>query len=262
MKKILLLLLVACTVNTAGAQTKRELKKVTELVMPGEEGSNGAAVVWHPVQKKYYAAFAGNAIFPMAVFDSKGKEISDGTLTTDYDLRGMWFNPKTKTIEANCYDTSGWIRYQLNVKGIPGSPVVFLSGMNQPSEQSVGAYNPKNSSMYFLTADGVSVYKLDGTNTSTIALKKTAEEDDMIFDDDNEDYNHSTVIYTGIPKAELGILNMTDKTIDLFNSATGIYTSSWTLPEDVPVNPLFNFAYANGIVWLFDKSSRTWLGYK
>lgn len=262
MKKIFLLLLVISSITTANAQTNRTLKKVMELQMPGDLGSNGTAVVWHPAQKKYYAAFAGNADFPLAIFDSKGKEISDGTLTTGYDLRGMWYNAKTKMLEGNCYDDIGWVRYKLNAKGLPETPEIFLPGMNQPAEQNVGQYDPKKNSVYFLGTDGVAIYNMDGTSSSTIFLKKEADDDDMMFDDDNEDYNKVTLIYTGIAKSELGILNITDKKVELYNVATGVLNGSWTLPEDAPVYSMFNFAYANGIVWLFDKDARKWLGYK
>ena len=51
------------------AQTPQALKKVMELKMPKTvdddmPGTRGASVVWHPVNKKYYACFAGNADYP------------------------------------------------------------------------------------------------------------------------------------------------------------------------------------------------------
>ena len=42
------------------AQNTKDLKKVMELQIYGEGGANGACVAWHPAQKKYYAAMAGN----------------------------------------------------------------------------------------------------------------------------------------------------------------------------------------------------------
>lgn len=262
MKKILLLLLTITAFTATNAQTTRKLKKVLELVMPGTDGSNGAAVVWNPAQKKYYAVFAGNETFPMAVFDVAGKEVSDGELTAGYDLRGMWYNPKTKAIEANCYDSTGWVTYKLDAKGLPGIPDIFLPGMNQPSSQSVATFNPKTNGIYFLSTDGISVYKMDGTPSSTLTLKKTATGDEIEFSADNPAYNNTTVIFTGIPKAELGVLNIEEKKIDLFSSSTGIFSNSWAIPDDVPLYSYFNFSYANGIVWFFDKDTRIWMGYK
>jgi hypothetical protein len=55
------------------AQLVKTLKKTIELQMPktlddSMPGTRGAAVVWHPVQKKYYAAFAGNQGYPIGCF--------------------------------------------------------------------------------------------------------------------------------------------------------------------------------------------------
>src|SRR5258705_5019326 len=61
------------------AQVEKTLKRTIELKMPGQvfkskstgedsiPGTRGGAVVWHPVQKKYYAAFVGNERYPLAV---------------------------------------------------------------------------------------------------------------------------------------------------------------------------------------------------
>src|SRR5258706_8069777 len=107
MKKIFftLLLMLPFLLN---AQLVKTLKKTIELKMPGKvyvsvntgndsmPGTRGAAVIWHPVQKKYYAAFAGNWDYPLAVFNSTGQILSGEELTTKEDLRGLWYNPKLK----------------------------------------------------------------------------------------------------------------------------------------------------------------------
>src|SRR5215813_581029 len=76
------------------AQTKQSLKKVLELKMPKTEdddmaGKRGASVAWHSVQKKYYAVFAGNAEYPLAIFDMTGKLLSDEDQTAMTDTRGL-----------------------------------------------------------------------------------------------------------------------------------------------------------------------------
>ena len=263
MKQSLLLLLLVCFLTATNAQAqKKTLKKTAELVMPGDVGSNGASVVWHPLQKKYYAAMAGNAIYPFSVFDIKGKRISDESLEAGNDLRGLWYNTKTKSIDGNCYDSAGWVTYKLDAKGLPTAPEIILSGMYQPTGQSVGVYNTKLNAVYFLSVTGVSVYDIKGTETNMIALKMKKDGDDIMFDDDNTLYNTKSLIYTGIPKMELGLLNTEEGKIELFNGADGLYTKDWLLPKDAPLNSVFNFAYANGIVWLFSKEDRKWVGYK
>ncbi len=91
MRKICLSLLCAIPLFL-NAQVVRTLKKTIELKMPktAEDtlcGKRGAAVVWHPLQKKYYAAFAGNAGFPLAVFDVAGKRLSGDKPKSENDLR-------------------------------------------------------------------------------------------------------------------------------------------------------------------------------
>ena len=119
MKKLILSLLLALPFLLQ-AQLVKTLKKTIELKMPGKvfvsiltgkdslPGTRGGAVVWHPLQKKYYAAFAGNWKFPMAVFDISGKLLSNEDLTTFEDLRGMWYVPKLKKICGNGYSEIGW----------------------------------------------------------------------------------------------------------------------------------------------------------
>ncbi len=69
--------------STAQAQTI--LKQVLVLQMPEDDGSNSASVVWHPLTKKYYTSMAGNASYPMGVFNEKGKLIQDD-MDADYAI--------------------------------------------------------------------------------------------------------------------------------------------------------------------------------
>jgi hypothetical protein len=260
MKKIILSALMLAVTLTLSAQN-RTLKKVIEFSMPGENGSNGAAVVYHPLQKKYYAAMAGNADYPLSAFDLKGTLLTNEDITTGFDVRGMWYNSKTKTIQANGYNDFGWTNFKLDAKGSPTGNEVFVEGLKQPTEQSVGTFNDKQQKVYFLKDISIVQYDLKGNEEKTFPLNPKIVADDAMGEGLPSDYN-GTAIYTGIVKGEIGLLNNTDKTIELYNLATGKPTFKWKLPEDVPDNSLFNFAYSNGIVWLFDKDLRTWFGYK
>ncbi len=275
MKRITLILLSLCILTIANAQTaknavtKKTLKKVFEVAMPEGDGSNGGSVAYNPVAKKYYIPMLGNASYPMAIFDLKGKEITNGTAGND--LRGLWYNPKTKQLEGNCYDSGGWVKYKLNTKGDISkddgyfkSEFIFENDMRQPDNQAVGFFSSQDNMVYFLTqSGGVSVYDMKGYEKKTIALKKSKDADAIYFEDD-EDVNpyNSTLIFTGIPKSEIGLLNLDDKKIELYNKTTGVLSTEWQLPSDAVVFPMFNFTYANGMVWLFDKDNRKWIVYK
>lgn len=270
MKKILLLTsstLLFASLMTYG-QTAKPLKKVLELKIPREGGANAATVAWHPVQKKYYAAMAGNVEFCMAVFDVNGKLLSAPEQQTLFDVRGLWYNPTPGTLQINGYNDFGWGEYKLDPKGAPTKVEILFDGMNQPDEQSVGAFNPKEKVIYFFNEEGnIEKYDLHtGKYVEDIELHlgQTKEEADSLSDnyDYLDSYNNTTVIYTGITGAELGLLKYSDNEIELYSLETGYITRRLTLPDDAPVKEFLNFAFCNGIYWLFDTEDRIWKGYK
>ncbi len=265
---IILILALVCLTTTTNAQSKKTLKKVLELTMPGEsggqDGTRGANVAFNPVLKKYYAAFAGNAAYPLSVFDSKGKMLSGEDLKTEADLRGLWYNPITKTLQGNCYDDGGWINYKLDAKGMPQSPTNLLEGTFQPGIQSVGVFDAIKKTVYFLKDNTIIGYNIKGEEGKTITLTIVKGDDDMEDALLPERYNNTTVIFTGLPKMEFGLYDTEAKTIELYNRATGKKTAIWQLPEDLPEaeKTNFNFSYCNGMVWLFDQEARAWYAYK
>lgn len=277
MKKVLLFTtLFLVTANMLQAQLKQTLKKVMELKMPKTAddlmpGTRGASVAWHPVQKKYYAVMAGNADYPLAVFDATGKRISDEDLTAMNDSRGLWYNPASKEINGNGYGETGWFKFVMNSKGIPTSSSVTLEGLNQPDGQCVGAFHPVRKEVMFLYNGVVSLYSLaDGSTSGSVQInwgkKKSSGNSDGGSDTDTQEtpeaYNNTTVIYTGIKNSELGFLNTEKKTIELYDFQTGFLTKEIPLPGNAVTESSFNFAYANGIYWLFNIEARTWIGYK
>ena len=282
MKKTLLLILafVSGTTFAVAQVSGRSLKKVMELQMPRTTdddmpGTRGASVAWHPVQKKYYASFAGNAGYPHAVFNMTGKRISGDELNTDVDTRGLWYNAKTKKISGNGYASNGWFNYTLDPKtGIPSQYNIEFEGTNQPNDQCVGTYNPLANEVLFLDGDNVVAYSAadakekDGsritlhwgrTKSQGVAEKKEGEED---VTGPPEGYNKTTIIFSGIAGAEIGVLNTIDRQVELYNGKTGFMTQKLKIPEDAVLEESFNFAYANGIYWLFNIEERKWIGYK
>jgi hypothetical protein len=243
------------------------LKKVMELKVIGKGGANGAAVAWDPVSKRYYTAVAGNSDFPLSVFNASGTLISDTNLKTLIDIRGLWFNTKTKTLQANGYNETGWVSYNTNSKGIPESVTTLFTGMTQPNEHTVGTYDAKNNYIYFLDNTEMLVIEqydvASGKYLNTVFIHPGTTLSDIIDEDWDEevmsDYNTTSAIYTGITDSEIGLLNVIKSQIELFN-LEGLVTKVLTLPENTPVNEMFNFSYCNGIYWFFDKENRKWIG--
>lgn len=270
MKKITLFVLITLytCINLMAQVIARPLKEVAILTMPGDNGSNGASVVWHPALKRYVASFAGNAAYPLAIFDVMGNRISPDGLETMLDLRGMWYNTVTKRIEANGYNDKGWISYQLDVKGIPEDFKSILSGQVQPDAQSVGVFDAAKKRVCFLNGSKIFSYSLQGAIADDIIELKfknnVSTQPEGELEDNSKpvaEYNITTLCYTGMVNAEFGVLNYGEIQIECYNRK-GILTKIFKLPEDISLYTNFNFAYANGIWWMFDKDNRKWVGFK
>jgi hypothetical protein len=252
-----------------------QVKNVTSLQMPltaSDEmpGRRGASVVWHPVQKKYYAFFAGNKDFPMGVFKNNGTLLSSEFLRAGFDTRSLWYDTYRKSICATGYDNFGWAKFTLSNSGTDIADISILKeGKNQPTENSVGAYDSKNQLMYFLNGNQVEVYNSQTIKTNNnlnlkihFGIKNAIDIPDQDTYEIPENYNNTSLIYTGIKNSELGVLNTTDKAIELYSKKTGLLTKTINLPSTAPTETSFNFAYTNGIYWLFDMDARIWRGYK
>ena len=79
---------------------------------------------------------------------------------------------------------------------------------------------------------------------------------------ENENYNFTNVVASGIKDAEFGLLNTVEKQIEIYNRKEGYLQQTLKLPKGAPVEASFNFAFSNGIYWLFDIENRKWIGYK
>ena len=260
------------TCFTISAQVPQQLKKVMELKMPKTleddmPGTRGASVAWHPVFKKYYACFAGNADYPLAVFDATGKRLSDEDLTVLMDTRGLWYNPATKLICGNGHGDLGWFSYMLDKTGLPTDITMIRNNMHQPFAQCVGVFNTTDKQVLFLNGSQVYMYESDGTLADSLVIHWNRKKTDGADEDEDptlqhEDYNLYALIYTGIKGQELGFLNITNKQADLYDIKTGFLTKVLAFPETAVVEQTFNFAYANSIYWLFNMELRKWVGYK
>ena len=249
---------------TIDAQQTKALKKVIELQMPKGEGNNGASVIYHPIQKKYYASFAGNAAYPLCVFDIKGKRISTDDLKAGFDVRSLWYNSSNQALQGNGYNDFGWTNFTLDKAGIPTGNEVFMDGMNQPGAQSVGAFDDKNKMVYFLSDDRVAIYNFKGQSKGEMKFTFDEKNTEEVATEGllPEKFNSTNLIFTGIDKAEWGLLDIENKKVFLFNRISGKLTQQWTIDSPTDFQSMFGFAYTNGLVFIFNKAERKWEGYK
>jgi len=267
---ILVMTSLLSVAQPAGALKK--LKKGITLKVARSEsdempGTRGASVAWHPGLKKYYAAMAGNVAYPLSVFDATGKRVSPDSLNCEADVRGLWYNPVAKTIQGNAYGDGGWFSYKLDAKGMVKEVESLMEEMTQPNEQSVGAYNPVASQVLFLDGSKVFFYKMsDGLSEDFVNIHWGRTKAEGASEEEDEtvtpvSYNTS-LVFTGIKGAELGFLNIDENQIELYSIEDGFLTRKLQLPEGTASYQSFNFAFSNGMYWLFNIEARTWTSYK
>ncbi len=266
-KLIVLLLLVTICGHEAGAKKAKTLKRVMTLKTDRSGGMNGASVAWNPDQKKYYAAMSGNTYFPMFVYTAEGKIISDNLQETMFDVRGLWYNTTTQTLQTNGYKNFGMAEYVTDATGMPVAVKKMALASRQPNEQATAAYNTALNVLYFYDHDSSRIVKEDFNDTVTVtALHLGVKKRSKIKKHSNsevlKDYNENTCVYSGVANAEVGLLNYKERQIELYNPETGLLKKVLQLPPDAPLEPSLNFSNCNGIYWFFDKKKREWRGYQ
>lgn len=216
-----------------------------------KSGTNASSVTFNPKTNLYYAAFAGNSSYPLEVFDIEGKNIYQ--TSTGVDIRGLWWNKKSKSLEANCYSDGGIVSFPLNKQGFPsiGAQTLFEGVDHQPSANSCGVYDSKKKQTLYYKFGNIYKYA-KGNKVSTLNLP--------IKNKDN--INAQCMIYTGKKSMEIGLLDYVNKEVYLYNSKTGKKTAKITLPSDAITYSAFRFAFANNYVFLYDSDSRNWVGYQ
>ena len=257
---------------TLHAQTVRQLRKFVELKMPKGPGDNGGTVAINSKNRYYYATIAGNKTYSMAYFNAVGEMMSPPDLSLLADVRGMWYNPALKTMQANGYGASGWFNYVLDESGVPYDIKPYLTGQLQPYPNSVGQFNQRENLVHFLKGSVILAYDPatgKEVKEKTILLK-TGYSKKMLPPADYKidsfkvltKYNSTTVIYTGISNAEFGLLNVETNEIELYSKADGLNTQKLKLPAEAHPTDKLNFSYCNNVYFVYEKSKRSWIGYR
>ncbi len=239
-------------------------RRVFEIKIP-DGGANGAAVVYHPKEKLYYAAQAGNASFPLVIFNEDGKIVSSTEQTALIDIRGLWYNPKTKDIGGNGYAQFGWFHYNLDKKGMVEGIDVFKKGRYQPDDHSPGVLNTEDNEVLFLDGLNIACYTTDGESkrkTIQLFIGKKAAGDAGVGSSFESNYNTRSLIYTGKEGSEIGLLNVAQKQVELYSIKTGYMTKIVKLPLSFKHESFFNFSYSNDTYWVFNKETRNWNGFR
>ncbi len=253
-RPIFVLLFLIATPLVSLAQLIDHPKASLTLSFKQSSGTNGAAVAYNPDKNLYYAVVAGNAVFPMEAFDGSGKNVY--TTEAGSDMRGLWWNPKTKQLEGNGYGSTGIVGMSLDASGYPslGNSTIFEGGDHQPGSNSCGTYDGKKNIWYFNESGFTYYSRKKGTEAGTLSLK--------IDNTQLENLNNTSVIYTGVKTMELGVLDYANKRVYLINKKTGEITATVQLPSDAVTHYSFRFSYANKHIFTYSTETRSWTGYQ
>lgn len=253
MRNLLLFVSSICVSAVSFSQLIDHPKASLTLKIEQSSGTNGAAVAYNPVSELYYCVMAGNASYPLEVFDKNGNGVYQ--TNAGVDMRGIWWNPKTKTLEGNGYGESGIVSFAMDENDYPslGIQTVFPGGDHQADAQSVGTFDSKKNLIMYYNQGVLYSYKRSNGQLA----KKT-----ILNNPSENNTNAYTVVYTGVKKMEVGLLDYTNNKVLLFNSKTGHQTATIHLPNSATTNHAFRFSYANKYVLLYDTDSRSWTGYK
>lgn len=228
-----------------------------QLNIKGGGGTNGMAVAYNPIAKFYYAVFAGNASYPMEIFDSKGKYIK--TQEVGFDARGFWYQPLTKSLDGILYDNNGTFSLELSSSGMIGQSKTgnFSYGADG---NAVFTYNPVFKKALNITENlEAHIYT---PNTAKKEVVKLKAENYM------GDLNVNGPVFTAVKGKEIGLLDGNTMTMYFFDIKTGKSTGKVKLnvgnclnAEEFYGPTYFRVSYANDKVWIFDADLRMWMGF-
>lgn len=217
-------------------------------------GTNASGVAYNPDFNIYYAVIAGNPGFPYETFDPSG--VSLFQTNAGFDFRGLWWNPNANQLEGNGYFAFGLWTSNIDVNGYAqNTGASIFTGQNQPTDQSCGDYDYDTDEIIYYSNGNIYRYS-HSTNAFLGSYTLTGMPVPLTY------LNSTSVIYTGCPHHEIGLEDYVDKTILLFDKATGAYTCKSQLPNTAVMDGSFHFSYANNLVWLYDVFLRVWTSYK
>jgi hypothetical protein len=220
-----------------------------------DEGTNASAVTYIPQLKLYVTCIAGNADYPIEVFDASGKTIT--SISCGMDLRGLWYNPKTNRLEANGYGDLGWFSMPIGGNGVPtGEWTTIRTGQHQPNEQSVLSYIPSIQKLVTLNLDNNSFSFLSRKSGKLKVRYHHGTPGDTEWY-----FNPYCAAYTGNDEYPIALLELNAGQIIYFD-LKGKYLNATTISEGLPEMDGFRFAFANRHAFIYDETSRTWTAYR
>lgn len=254
MKKQLFLFALSLLISGSSLRAQTPVSSaINDITLPiySEDGNNGVAVAYDPNRALYYTSYAGNASYPIEVFDAYGSSKYTGAIGAD--IRGMWYNPAAKRLEGILYDNTGGFFITLDMNGTPlnNNITAFSYGMDA---QAVATYDAVKKQVIFVQSYEVYLFKANSRKAKKVKLQPATEGVQLV----------QTPLWTGVKGYELGLLEAGETVLYLFDIKSGKQSARIKLNDYYGTEPIyaFNISYCNNHVWLYDKGTRTWYGYQ
>jgi hypothetical protein len=249
-----LLFLLAMALSALQLQAQKPLNKTKQalaLVITAGEGTTPGSVAWDPERKRYYASFKGAEGEAVECFDQGGA--SQGAPHVKADLLGLWFYPETGEVEGNASGESGWFVLALDAKGVPSGPAESVfSGQIQPEEGSKGCYDPVKKCVNFYSKGTIYLYeRATGEQHQKVKVSEDVKQGNLL---------PSAVGCTGKAGYDFALLDREDGKVLLLDRK-GQLTGDVALPKGTTGPSTQGFAVANGLAWVYDAATHSWLGF-
>lgn len=222
------------------------------LQLQSAQGKSPNQVIFDARHQQYISGWVGSREFALEVFSAQGEPIAQ--TPAEIDLRGIWLGFRSKKLMTNAY-LGGIEARKMDESGIPNGEHQIINHRHEPpSNDAVATLDTDRRKLMYLMAPGVWLYTPKGKAIKPIRFKGLPVSWDYL--------NPTQAIYTGWKGKEIGVLDVKNKKVYLFDKQTGVFAASISLHPKTHVPERFGFAFANGLLWLYDAPKRRWVGYR
>ena len=214
---------------------------------------NRSGIAYDPVNDRYYSVNAGSPHYPMETYDGNGRLLN--ATPQGFDYRGVWYNPNTKSIEGNGFNSCGIWHAQVNSAHVAnGNGKHLVSNTKGPDVQACADYDYNdNEIVYYYNG---TIYRHDHETNELISSVSVSG-----LPVSSYHLNTTGIGYTGVKGMELGLWDYQNRKFYFIDKESGKYVTECQLPNSAPAQSYLKMGFENGLLWLYDGVSQ-WFGYR
>lgn len=235
------------------SQPIQTLRPLTQLISDQPSGGMGVTVVWNPAVKRYYAAVSGSGDRWLFIYDQKGQSVKAPYLLP-FDPGSLWVEAGGNSLKSYASGMEGLYEIHLR-EGLPAYAENIFYALHNPVAIGNGAWVRRHRELWYYHDKTIFRYKTRHAHHRTPIH--------LDIDDFENEINSMGMVYTDIKNGEIGLYDRAQHRILLYSSRNGRCTRILQIMDENGPKPLCgDFAYANGIFWLYDRETGNWQGYK